>query len=138
MNFYLYQIRLQFILSFEILSVRDVRTEPQTQTHLRHLVIAHAANKLLENCAINCKKTFINKINLRLGIPLPVPVNEKLIPNRSGSKKKSKFRLQPAPGSGPWTTLISFQITLFILSRDHSFQSYFVTTLILFVKRFFV
>ena len=35
------------------------------QTHLQHLVIAHPANKLLENYAINCKKPFINKINLR-------------------------------------------------------------------------
>ena len=53
--------------SFEIglLSVHDVWTDTQMQTHLRHLVIAHAANKLLENCAINCKKPFMNKINLR-------------------------------------------------------------------------
>ena len=35
------------------------------QTHLRHLVIAHAANKLLENCAINRKKPFMSKVNLR-------------------------------------------------------------------------
>ena len=64
MNFYLYQMQLLFILSFKMLSVRDVWTGTQMQTHLR-LVITHAANKFLENCTINCKKTFINKINVR-------------------------------------------------------------------------
>ena len=113
MNFYLYQIRLQFILPFERLSVRDVCTDTQMQTRLRYLVIAHVANKLLENYAINCKKSFMNKINLKFRNSCFCSSKSKIdsIPFRF--QKKGKFRLELVPGSGPWTTLISAHFYFF-------------------------
>ena len=84
------------------------------QTHLRHLVIAHAANKLLENCAINCKNLSWTKLILRFrnfGSG-----KWKLDSKPFRFQKKGKFRLELVPGSGPWTTLLSGDINSTIRS----------------------